>query len=404
MMSEHVILLNSGKVDAYGHLVRFVPEGRVDVITERSYAGLYPQHANLHYVNDIADVTEVLNVARTLDTDNPITAVVSPSERSLPVGGYLRSYFGIPGPGFDVAWGFSNKSIMKDRLRAAGVEVARSLTVSDIGNLPDGGDSIGWPVVLKPVIGSGSMHTCTIHNREEALAFLEGPEADWFRACRYRFIIEKYVRMKGEYHCDAIVRDGQVVFSVLQRYFAPLLECTGTWGGSIMVESTDERYAAISAIYGKVIAALGLKNGVTHLEAFWTGDRFVVGEISCRPAGGGIPKSILLKYGVDLWDAFTAASLKRDYICKPSELIAGIIANIDLPVQAGRLTSISTIDELSSIDGFITADLTPIGTRFSEPLNSSSAVGIVYVRLQNETGLAEVLRQLQDHYHADYES
>ncbi len=85
-MSEHVILLNSGKTDAYGHLVRFVPEDKVDVITERSYAGLYPQHANLHYVDDIADVTEVLNVARALDADAPITAVVSPSERSLPVG------------------------------------------------------------------------------------------------------------------------------------------------------------------------------------------------------------------------------------------------------------------------------------------------------------------------------
>lgn len=403
-MSEHVILLNSGKTDAYGHLVRFVPEDKVDVITERSYAGLYPQHANLHYVDDIADVTEVLNVARALDADAPITAVVSPSERSLPVGGYLRTYFGIPGPGFDVSWNFSNKSVMKDRLRAAGVEVARSLTISDIGDLADAGDSIGWPVVLKPVIGSGSMHTYTIRNREEALSFPGGPEADWFRTCRYRLIVEEYVRMKGEYHCDAIVRDGRVVFSVLQRYFTPLLECTGTWGGSVMVGNEDERYAAIGEVYGKVIQALGLKDGVMHLEAFWTGNRFVVGEISCRPAGGGIPKSILLKYGVDLWDAFTAASLNRDYTCTPTESIPGIVANIDLPVRAGRLTGISTIDELSSIDGFITADLAPVGTRFSEPLNSSSATGIVYVRLRDETGLAEILRQLKERYHAEYES
>lgn len=32
-MSEHVILLNSGKTDAYCHLVKFVSEDRVDVIT-----------------------------------------------------------------------------------------------------------------------------------------------------------------------------------------------------------------------------------------------------------------------------------------------------------------------------------------------------------------------------------
>nr|WP_304321429.1 hypothetical protein [Bifidobacterium catenulatum] len=57
-MSEHVILLNSGKTDAYCHLVKFVPGDRVDVITGRKYTPLYPHDANLHYVHDIADVTE----------------------------------------------------------------------------------------------------------------------------------------------------------------------------------------------------------------------------------------------------------------------------------------------------------------------------------------------------------
>ena len=403
-MSEHVILLNSGKTDAYRHLVGFVPGDHVDVITERKYTPLYPHDANLHYVRDIADVTEVLDVARKLDSSSPITAVVSPSERSLPVGGYLRSYFNLPGTGFDVAWGFSNKSVMKSRLCSAGIMVARSLTISDIGRLVECGDDIGWPVVVKPVIGSGSMHTYTIGNREEALSFLEGPKSEWFRHNRYQIIVEEYIAMKGEYHCDAIIRNGRVVFSVLQRYFSPLLECTGTWGGSIMVDKTDERYDAISAIYPKVIKALGLKDGVTHMEAFWTGTDFTVGEISCRPAGGGIPKSILLKYGIDIWDAFTAASLNLEYDCEASESIPGIVANIDLPVQTGRLVDISTLDELSSVDGFISADLEPVGARFSEPLNSSSATGVVYVQLHHDTDLAEVLRQLKRRYHAAYES
>lgn len=164
-------------------------------------------------------------------------------------------------------------------------------------------------MVVNPVISSGSMHTYTIGNREEALSFLGGPEAEWFRRNRYQIIIEEYIAMKGEYHCDAIIRNGRVVFSVLQRYFSPLLECTGTWGGSIMVDTTDERY-----------------------------------------------------------------------------------------------TAISTIDELSSVDGFIYADLAPVGICFTEPLNSSSAAGVVYVRLRYDTELAEVLRQLKRRYHAAYES
>ena len=403
-MGGRVILLNSGKTDAYRHLAKFVSEAEIDVITERKYTALYPQNTNLHYVNDIANATEVLNVARKLDSFGSIAAVVSPSERSLPVGGYLRTYFDLPGTGFDVAWGFANKSVMKRRLRSAGMEVAQSLTISNIEQMIDGGDEIGWPVVIKPVIGSGSMNTYKINNREEAISFLNGPQADWFRKSRYQIIIEEYIEIRGEYHCDAIIQHGQVVFSVLQRYFSPLLECTGVWGGSIMIGKSDERYDKISVIYSKVVKALGLNDGVTHMEAFWTGSKFIVGEISCRPAGGGIPKSILLKYGIDLWDAFTAASLNLDYNHKASELIPGIIVNIDLPVQTGRLVNLCTIDELSLVDGFVSADLAPVGTLFSEPLNSSSATGIVYVRLQSDTELAGALQQLKGQYHAAYES
>lgn len=46
-MSEHVILLNSGKTDTYRHLVGFVPGDRVDVITERKYTPLYPQSPSI---------------------------------------------------------------------------------------------------------------------------------------------------------------------------------------------------------------------------------------------------------------------------------------------------------------------------------------------------------------------
>ena len=69
-----------------------------------------------------------------------------------------------------------------------------------------------------------------------------------------------------------------------------------------------------------------------------------------------------------------------------------------------RYSVISTIDELSSVDGFISADLAPVGTCFSEPLNSSSAARVVYVRLRYDTELAKVLRQLKRQYHAAYES
>lgn len=101
---------------------------------------------------------------------------------------------------------------------------------------------------------------------------------------------------------------------------------------------------------------------------------------------------------LDSFRPITAASLNCEYDCEASESIPGIVANIDLPVQTGRLVDISTVD------GFISAGLAPVGTCFSEPLNSSSATGVVYVQLHHDTELVEVLRQLKRRYHAAYES
>jgi biotin carboxylase len=403
MSDGHIVLLNSGKVDAYEHLVKFAAGRAVHVITERKYRSLYSEGAPLVFVANIADATEVLLAAKELNKQEEITAIISPSERSLPVGGYLRSYFDLPGPGYDVSWSFANKYVVKRRLKSNGIPTAKFALATNVDRIEAVSDYIGWPVVVKPVIGSGSMNTFILKNHDDCRMLLGSPVSKGIRDSQYEIIVEEYVEMEGEYHCDAIIQNGHVDMCVLQEYCSPLLGRTSDWSGSTTISGDDPRSMLAEAVYCKVIAALHLDNGVTHMELFMRDGQFLVGEISCRPAGGGIPKSIFIKYGVDLWDAFTATALREQFQVNLQERFQQSIANIDLPVQTGVLKSISSVEDIASIDGFICADICGPGTVFSASLNSSSAAGIVYVRVRNEIETLEKIQKISEIFTATYD-
>src|SRR5205814_2069912 len=77
--------------------------------------------------------------------------VLAPFELSVPVAGYLRSYLGLPGLGFETANLFTNKYLMKRRAAAAGLPVTAFRVAYALADVPRKADEIGWPVVINPV-------------------------------------------------------------------------------------------------------------------------------------------------------------------------------------------------------------------------------------------------------------
>jgi hypothetical protein len=124
-MPLKVLLVNGWKSGVVARLRASAPAAEVLVITEPACAPMYdPTDTPLRLVDDIADLTAVRTHALALNKGRPFDYVVSPAERSLPAGGYLRSLLGLPGIGYETANLFSNKAAMKRALSAAGVPVA----------------------------------------------------------------------------------------------------------------------------------------------------------------------------------------------------------------------------------------------------------------------------------------
>ncbi len=380
----HVLLINTGKAEALDELRRVVPDARVRIVTEASYEGLYDDGEDLHFVRDVGDLGEVLAVALRLSASAPFDAVISPSERSMPAGGYLRSYFSLPGVPFETANLFTNKAAMKSRLRACGIRVADHRDAVGREGLEASVRAVGFPAVIKPALGTGSMNTFVLGTEDEFLAFLTSDAAEALLERPRLLVVEQYLDVLSEVTCDGIVVDGKVVFALASRYTTPLIQDIGGMLGAVSLESSDALSSEIQEHHARAVEALGLVDGVTHLEVLVTREGVYVGEIACRPGGAGVVDNARLARGVDLWDAFMRMSLGWSlprYPAEPEDSRGAYLWSA-LPTRPGRVSVVSNEADFSHIDGLLKVDMhVRAGETIGSRVHSSSTTGLVYFRI-----------------------
>ncbi|MEY9933101.1 hypothetical protein ABH926_007754 [Catenulispora sp. GP43] len=396
-----VLLINSGKAEALDRLLATLPDAEVDVLTEASYAKQYKAGTRLHFVQDIGDLTEVKRAALGILGAHRIDAVVGPSERSQQAAGYLRSYLGLPGIGYETANRFSNKAVMKRELTRAGIPVADHRVVVGLAGVAAAAEEIGWPVVVKPALGTGSMNTFAPRSAAEWEALLASGSCAGLAKGDCPLLVERFVEMEGEYHCDGVVRDGRVEFVAVSRYFMPLLGGTDAFTGSYILPEENRDADILRALHERAVAALGLSEGVTHFEAFKTAGGFVAGEIACRPAGGGIVEAIILQFGVDLWDAYMRSALGLP-VALPAPVRRtrpDIIVNCDLPIRPGKVVRVSSAQELAGLPDVVRVTMgTAAGDVIGTRLHSASTTGLVYLAVAEEQQVATRVAELSAAY------
>lgn len=230
----------------------------------------------------------------TLDTQ-PVTRVMAVHERAVLFAAELRSRYGLPGTDFETAERFRDKVLMKQAVAAA--QAAPVPDFSPLDRLDDL-DDLDWTTgrwVIKSRWGLGASEVHVVDSLDAAR-----------QVCRTldlsgsQYEIERFV--EGDiYHCDAIVQDGAVRFANVGRYTAdPAGYGPGTSFGTVTVLG-GTLYDRIQALSAQVLRALGLQEGVTHLELFHTpDDELVFCEVAARPPGGIIPPVIEWQFGINM--------------------------------------------------------------------------------------------------------
>ncbi len=396
-----VVLINTGKVEAFDRLSPLVSATSIVVVTEKAYASLYPSGADLRFVEDVGDVVAVLKRVLEIEADRGVLAVVSPSERSMPAGGYVRSYLSLPGVPNDVANLLTNKVAMKSRLRAAGLPVADFVPAVGKRQLRESTDELGFPVIVKPALGTGSMNTHVLRDPIDLEKLLDSPEAAALVGAPRLLAVESFLPVSAELTCDGIVVDGDVRFCITSRYNAPLIGGIGGMLGASVIDPDDRVSDDLRRLHRDVVMALGVTDAVTHLEVLQVGEKLYVGEIACRPGGAGVVDGARLATGVDLWDAFMRLSLGLTIEVKTDGLSPTPVMWTTLPTAPGRIVSVSTAADFAHIDGVRHVDMHVVdGDVVSSRMHSSTTTGIVYldVPMTDRATIADRLTQVRVAY------
>lgn len=372
--------------------------GQVSVITEPGHAQRYGSDVDVHLVDSVLDVEQVRRTTMRILGQRDLHRVLAPFELTIPLAGYLRSYFGLPGQGFETANLFANKYLMKCRAAAAGLPVAAFRLACGLGNVAAKADEIGWPVVIKPVLGGGSLDVVVLSSPGDFARFSASPAAGPIRQLTVPLIVEEYVELEAEYHCDGVVHDGEVIFAAPSKYVRPMLGCPATLNASHSLPPEHPDRAEILDLHARTVRAFGLRAGVTHMEFLKTRDGLLAGEIACRPGGGGIPDAILLKYGVDIWRAFrdTSLGLEPDVRITQRE---GLTVGYLLPIKPGRIVRLSTAENLAALPAVLRVDMYKhVGDVMRERIGSSAATGVVYLCVADEAEVVARIQEVADRY------
>ena len=346
-----ILLLTSDKLQPVQRLATRTDVKVIPMIASK-YAGLYADFEDVVELDDIADVSAATRACAEALRKTHVDYVLAVTDRAMPTGGWLRTHFGFPGMTADIAQMFSNKVTMKTRLTDAAIPCARFTRIGHPRDLLKAGETLGWPVVIKPATASGTVDVWKIDSAAELQQLLDAAALATFEHAASALIAEEYVDIVNEYHVDAIVRDDEVKFMAAFKYITPPLRARGSFYGATLLRDDDAAVKPTSSLLRRVVDAFGLRNGVVHLEIFDTRDGFIVGEVASRPGGAGSTELIDNLLGVDVWDAFISAHLDepwKDVVVGPAP--AGVHGYFGLPCRSGTVKRISNVDDLERIAG-----------------------------------------------------
>jgi biotin carboxylase len=223
-------------------------------------------------------------------------AIVALKEDDLPVAAALRQEWGCAGPRPAELLPYRDKVTMSGCVAGAGLAVPAFTTVRDVRAVRSFGDRYGWPVIVKPRVGSASF----------AVSRLTGPAG--LRGLDLSsdgpFLAQSF-DPRPIYHVDGYF-DGTALGPYrASRY---LNTCLGFRSGDALgsVEEDDPGLVrSIGAFSARALAALSGRPTVFHLELFVdrdTGECAFL-EVGARAGGAEIPFLWREIHGYDLMEA-----------------------------------------------------------------------------------------------------
>lgn len=277
-----------------------------------------PRQEDARLFHDVVRITEPLNRQDTIDGVEILKRrhgephrIVGILEAMMVQLAETREHHGVTGASVKTSVLFREKHLMKDALRAAGLPVARHALVTSLEDAKKFVDEVGFPIVMKPPAGMGSRATFRVSNEAELVEVMSG---------QYGLVITPKEPMlaeemlQGREHTfETITTGGKVRAASFARYYPGCLEVLENpwiqWSCILPKEIDTPLYDEAKRIGEKAIEALGLDDGMTHMEWYEKAcdGSIAIGEIAQRPPGPQLCQMTGLVHGIDIYRAWSRA-------------------------------------------------------------------------------------------------
>ena len=348
------------------------PQGALPELAKKSLSG-YCQVASLW--NEEAAVAEVKRYASRVRIDR----VECLWEPGMILAARIREALGLPGMSVAQTIPFRDKERMKQVLDDAGIRTPRHARADSVDACREAAETIGYPLILKPIAGAGSADTHRVDDKADLERVLKlvvhVPELS----------VEEFIDGE-EYTFDTICADGEILFENVSHYRPkPLIARTVQWISpqTMVLRDIDRKDLTAGKKMGRaVLQALDFWTGFTHMEWFLTASgEAVFGEIGARPPGARTVDIMNYACDADLFRAWASAVCHGEL----SEVIERRFNAAMICKRAAGEGRIQRIDGLARLlaelgEAVVCVDLLPVGAHRRDWKQTLLSDGYLMVR------------------------
>jgi len=331
----------------------------------------------------------VVDLVETIHRRTPFHAVVSFQEFGLLNAALIQDRLGILGNPLAPVLLTRDKGHMRAHMKAAGIQSIPFATVTSPEDVIIFARQCGWPIIIKPVNGAGSLQVHKLFSEDEVVFAYNSIKQDFLTTdlIKYDFpdigvIAEKFIE-GPEVSVEAISWDGQhTVLGVTDKITTGHPGFVET-GHSMPSALAPEKIDAIKRLTESFLTSIGHLHGPSHTEVIFSEMGPVIVESHTRTGGDRIFEMAEMTYGVDMFTATLQGLFGAFPDIRINKTKGAAIRYLSLPT--GRVASISGLDCANQSPGVVRCDITiNVGDKCKRPENSDERAG--YILANGDSG------------------
>lgn len=233
-----------------------------------------------------------------------IDAIVALDDYDVEKATYLRENLRIDGMGQTTGRYFRDKLAMRMRAKSCGIPIPAFCSLFNDHDINTFADTIEAPWVLKPRSEASAAGIMKVYDKESLWIQINEMGNN-----RFKYLLEQF-KPGDVYHCDSLILDSKVIFSLTSKYLATPMEISQGGGvfrsANIPYNSDDDK--AIKKLNEQVLKGFGLKHGAAHTEFIKCKEdgQIYFLETSSRVGGAHLAEMVAEASNINLWKEWAA--------------------------------------------------------------------------------------------------